>query len=62
MEMHIRKGLHDQLITVIPQRRIGILPGQRIVNTDYDAVLQHQISVFRNVHPAQCRRMDDMAF
>ena len=61
MEVHIGKGLHDQPVAVVPQRGMGIAVRQGVVHPGDDAVLQHQKAVFRDVHPAQRRSVNDMA-
>ena len=61
VEVHIGEGLHDQLVAVIPQWGVGVAVRQGVVDPGDDAVLQHQKAVFGDVHPAQCRGVDDVA-
>ena len=61
VEVHVGKGLHDELVAEIPQRCVGVAVRQRLVDPGDDAVLQHQKAVFRDVHPTQRRSVNDVA-
>ena len=61
VEVHIRKGLHHQCLTVIHQRRRSIFQWQPVIDAPDHAVLQHQIALLRDLQLPQRRGLHDVS-
>ena len=61
MEVHIRKGLHQQPVAVVPYLRLRQLLRQRGIHAADHAVLQHHIAMLQDGQLPHFRRVDDVA-
>ena len=62
VEVHIGKGLHNELVAVVVEDAVTMGGGQLVIDALNDAVTQHHIAVFHDVQFAQSRRMNDVTF
>ena len=61
VEVHVRKGLHQQPVAVVPQLRLRQLLRQHRVDAPDHAILQHHVAPLQNGQLPHFRRVDDIA-